>query len=311
MSIIKDFKEKNPVTKNNEENYGNLINLAVKVDGVEENKYIIGERIDTKEKVRVYLRDLKNQQNGKHQRPDVAKLYSKVNMGILKFELCYLDQDGNYSSRWGKVLSKNDDINTVSIVKASLYYGKVNTSDEEYVQVALAFLPHKKIVRNMDEVSIILEKFLEPKTKGSKPFVFIKISDGEETEIIRVYGKTHKNENQISETLSGKESTKNFLDSEVSRILKELINNEKITVEIIPARVVYPGSNYKEKLLEQGFNRDVLSKAFNANKDDQNKKQGLGFLNCIVTTRNHADGTPFIVDITPINSDEPILPEDF
>lgn len=310
MSIIKEFKEQNP-TSNNEENYGNLINIAVQVESIEDDKYIIGTRVDNNERVKVYLRDIKKQENSKYQRPDVKKLFSKVKNGILKFELCYIDQDGFYSSRWGKVLSKNDGVNNVSIAWASLYYGKIQNSEEEYVQVAVTYLSHKVRVNNLNEAMIVMEKYLQPKTKGSKPFIFIKISDGSETEILRLYGKNKKNENNIKETLSGKETVNDFIQSDRSKILKELIANEQISVDIVPARIIYPGSSYKEILLKKGFNRDMLSSAFIKNKDDENQKQTLGFVSCIITTRNHDDGTPFIVDITTINGDEPITPDEF
>lgn len=306
MSLIDEYKEKN--TKTNVE-YNNMLTLAIQVSGLEDNKYIIGKRLDNQEDVKVYLRDLKKElKNSKYKRPSVQDLFKKTKNGILKFEHCYLDENGAYSSKWGKVLSDDENKTQVAIVKSSVYYGKIPNSENEFVQVSVVYQSHKKIVKDIHEFKNIMIRFLQPKTPGSKNFSFIKINDGEQTEVLRAYGKSQKNNDNINVNLTGEESFEEFTKTDSYKMVEELIKSESITIEIIPARIIYPGSNYKEKLLEQSFLRETLSTVFKSNIDDANKPQGLGYKNCILTLRSHDDGTPYIIDIAPIGNDDPVLP---
>lgn len=308
MGIISDYEEKNP-RQNNESGTSTTITLAVKVKSCEDNKFIIGTRLDTNQDVKVFFRDW--EKTGNFERPTIQSLFKNCGVeGILKFESCYLDDSGNYSARWGKVLVDDPTKTNVLIAQAYVNYAKKPNTDNEYVQIVTAHPQLSKNAGSIEDLTNILTRFLEAKTKGSNPFVFIKINDGEDTRVQKVYPKTIP-DGEYTKKASGAESAKEFLDGQYSELIKNNIDKDEITIQVIPARIVYPGNKYKDILLNNKFTRGVLSTVFNANKDDENKPKELGFVNTIITLRKHEDDTPYIIDVAVISQqDEPILTKD-
>lgn len=312
MGTLDNFKANNPDLVKNTENY-NTINLAIRVSGYEDNKYAIGERLDTKETVKVYLRDV--EKTGKYSRPEISDLMKKVSPGgVIKFEGCYLDDQGVYVSRWGRVLieDKTKEATSVLVAEAYVNYAKKQNTEDEYVQVVIAYPTKKKTVGNMEELNQVMSQLLEAKTPGSNPFVYLKISDSDgSVDMSKVYSKSVE-ENGVRRRCSGAECVQAFLDGNNSAVVKGVISENDITVELIPGFAVYPGTNYKEKLLERDtFLRNILSGCFNTNKNDQNLPLELGFLKTIITLRKHEDGTPYIIDVAPVaNQDDPVSAKD-
>jgi len=309
MGIINDFKESNPNLSGSKDGSPSTINIAVKVESCEDKKFITGLRLDTNQQIKVYLRDV--EQKGNFSRPDIPELYKKCNeTGVLKFEGCYIDENGYYAARWGKVLVDDPSKTNVLVALAYVNYAKKANSNDEYVQIVTA---HPNLTQNagtLEDLNNILTKFLEAKTKGSNPFVYIKIDDGEDIEVQRVYPKMVP-DGDYKKKASGAESAREFLESNYSELVKRAIQENSVKVEVIPARIVYPGNKYKDILLREGFTRNILSTVYNANKDDANQPEELGFMNTILTLRKHEDETPYIIDIAPISQqDDPILPKD-
>lgn len=310
MGKISDFRDNNPnLSGSSDGSSPSTITIAVKVEAIEENKFVIGNRLDTKQTVKVYLRDY--EKKGGYDRPDIPSLYKKCGEnGILKFESCYIDENGNYSARWGKVLVDDPSKTNVLVALTYVNYAKKPNSNEEYVQIVTAHPNATQNAGNLEDLNDILSKLLEAKTNGSNPFVYLQVSDGEDKVVQKVYPKMIQ-DGDYKKKASGAESAREFLESKYSELVKNLINEEGVTVKVIPARLVYPGNKYKEALLREGFTRSVLSSVFNANKDDENLPKELGFMNTILTLRKHEDETPYIIDVAVISQqDEPILSKD-
>jgi hypothetical protein len=310
MGDISNFKDNNPSLSNaSDSQKSSAITLAVKVESCEDNKYIIGTRVDNDQPVKVFLRPW--EKTGNFDRPEIPSLYKNCGKnGILKFDSCYIDETGNYSSRWGKVLVDDPTKTNVLVALAYVNYAKKPSSNEEYIQIVTVHPKSSKNAGSLEDLTTILSNFLEAKTKGSNPFVFLKISDGEDVEVQKVYPKTVP-DGDYKKKASGIESAKEFLDGKYSELVKSLIDKDNITVQVIPARVVYPGNKYKDSLLRHDYNRTVLSEVYNINKDDTNKPRALGFVNTILALRKHEDGTPYVIDVSVISQqDDPVLIKD-
>jgi hypothetical protein len=322
MGILDTYKKQNPEQFEKKENYSGsqTENIPVKVMSYDNNK-VIGVRLDTKEEVIVKLKNIEQAENSKYKRPEIEdfanpkhKRYVKPQEGVILFESAKIE-DGVYLSRWANCISSNPTETAVHILNCSLIFGKkkVGNEEEEWVQVRILFPEKKKKVSNIDELTNALLVMLSPNGVGSNPVAHIIINDGSEKEHIQVSNKRVEREDGLGKcAATGQDSTNEFLNSDNSLIIKDLIDNPELEISVIPGRIVYPGQATKEKMIELHPNaKRILKESFFIKKEKKDGEDGFeksngfqeaGYVKCSIATRRHADGAQYITHIRPIDS---------
>lgn len=335
MGKLQKIKDENPelFQKNiNSENNGAVVqNIPLKLEEYED-KYFVGINLETKERIKIYLRDIEQKNISKQkkrkeiddfQNQNDNKLYAEPGVSTLLFEGCYPDnkEPGVYSARWCNRISRNPQETRVMIVNCSLVFFKRKNEDgdEENILVRTIHPEKMKEVGNLETLEEDMSTMLSPVTPGSNPFVYIRITDDEgDVEIIPVQPKRVEREDGLGKTpAEGGESVEMFLNSEKSELVKIFIEDPEVKIELIPARVIFPGTATKENMLDAHPNaKKILKEAFyikanKSNEDEQDKEDSsgekskntypeLGFLKCCLAIRSHADGTPYFTHVRPI-----------
>lgn len=318
MGKLSQFKEENPeIFEKKESSQGSSIpeNIAVKITAYEESHFV-GLRLDNKEEVKVFLRPIEQNEKSRHKRlelEDFADPSHKRHVpigGVILFENSYKQSEGLYNARWASCLSRDPKETMVKVLLCSLIYGKKNSTDGsvlEWILVKTVFPEKKTFVSTLQEFETVITNELHPMSAGSNPFVIVKITDGEDSEAIEIYPQRVDSE-YGKKPADGKVSADAFLNSDKSKMVKELLGEEGVNVEIIPARVVYPGASTKEKMLDAHANaRKILEESFYIKDEEGNIiKNGIlpeiGYLNCSLATRRHADGSMYVTHIKPLVS---------
>ncbi len=170
-----------------------------------------------------------------------------------------------------------------------------------------------------------MAKLLTPTAPGSTPFVYIRITDDEgDVEVLSVLSKRVEREDGLGKKAAdGEESADEFLESEKSELVKMLIEDPDVKIEVFPARALFPGTATKDKMLDAHPNaKKVLQESFyiklnnkdavkgeeveeGANEQEEaNETQSsypeIGFLKCCIAVRSHADGTPYFTHVKPL-----------
>lgn len=335
MGKLEKMKQENPDWfKSSSTNEGGASpqNIPLKLESYEDGCFC-GMNLETKENVRVYLREIeqKNATN-KRKRPELedfsdpanTNIYAKPGEAVMLFESCYPDKEaGVFNARWGNKISNNPQETKVVIAHASLHFGSKrgdNGQDTEYLLLRTVHPEHCVEVGDMDSLNKALTKYLHPNAPGANPFVYIRITDDEgDTEIVEARAKKIDRDDGMGKmSAEAQDSVQEFLNSERSEIVKMLLEDPDVRIEVFPARVLFPGTATKENMLDLHDNaKRVLKEAFYIKKPNSNETQQeddgeqssqadtgqspeTGFAKCCIAIRAHADGTPFFTHVRPL-----------
>jgi hypothetical protein len=344
MGKLQQIKEENPnlfrSASSGDSNYVPPSNIPLRLESYEGDKYFIGTNLETKEKMKIHLMDIEQKNATKQKRrpelpdfrePSNKNLYAEPGKAIMLFESCYPDrnEEGVYVSRWASRISSDPKETQIVIADASLIYGKKknNDAEEEYILLRTIHPTKATEVGDIDTLRSVMAKLLTPTAPGSTPFVYIRITDDEgDVEVLSVLSKRVEREDGLGKKAAdGEESADEFLESEKSELVKMLIEDPDVKIEVFPARALFPGTATKDKMLDAHPNaKKVLQESFYIklnNKDveeggegeegeemgeqsESSETQGnypeIGFLKCCIAVRSHADGTPYFTHVKPL-----------
>jgi hypothetical protein len=350
MGKLQKIKEESPnlfrTGSGGDSNYVPPSNIPLRLEGYEDDKYFVGTNLETKEKMKIHLMDIEQKNATKQKRrPELAdfmepsnkNLYAEPGKAIMLFENCYPDrnEEGVHVSRWVSRISSDPKEAQIVIADASLIFGKNKRGDSEEEYILLRTVHPTKAVEvgDIDTLSNVMAKMLTPQAPGSTPFVYIRITDDEgDVEVLSVLSKRIEREDGLGKKAAdGADSVEEFLESEKSEIVKMLIEDPDIKVEVFPARALFPGTATKDKMLDLHPNaRKILQESFYIKSnddvnDDSNESDGemdknsgnegsksynyqeIGFLKCCIAVRSHADGTPYFTHVRPLRPYDPAL----
>lgn len=319
MGILSKYKEEHPELAKSapKGDSKESFNLPVKCMGYE-GEFLLGLRLDTQEEVKIRLRPIEQNPNSRFKRIEItefanpkSKHYATPGQNIFVAETCYHEKDNVFNSRWIKTISEDPMKTAVHIFNASYISIKKNdgNNENEIIFLRVVYPDKAKIVNSVDELESTLAGFLNPRTEGSNPFAYIRITDttDNEVEVIDVLPKRVERENMGKRCVEGSISASEFINSDDSRMVRDLLENESevINVEVIPAAVIYPGSATKENMVNSHPNaKKVLEESFLIKAktgEEENSTPQQGYLKCILATRKHADGTSYFTFVKPIH----------
>lgn len=322
MSIFAQYKEQHPeVTKaaKTEGTSSPALNLPVKCISYE-GDVLVGLRLDTEEEVRIKLKAIEQNPNSKFKRIEIKEFSDPKNKkhhaipgkAVFVAENCYQDKDGTFSSRWLKVISSDPQQTAVHVMNASLISIKKKDKDDninEIIFAKTAFPEKAKIVNSVEELSNTLSGMLNPRHIGSNPIAYVRIKDTDsgEVEFIEVSPlRTEREDGNGKKCVEGSVSAEAFMSSTESQMIRDLLSeaSDKVSVDVIPAAIIYPGSSTKENMVGNHPNaKKILEESFyikKAEEDTAGTRPEIGYLKCIIATRKHADGTSYFTFIKPI-----------
>ncbi len=325
MSIFEKYKEEHPdlnVTKQKGDgSTQSAINIPVKCTSYD-GDILVGINIDTKEEVRIRLKEIEQNPSSKYKRIEIknfadpkSKHYAEPGKAVFMAENCYPDKDGGYNSRWLKVISADPQQTAVHTMNASLVVIKKKEKDSEHVNeiiFARTVFPEKAtVVENTSDLENVLSSVLNPKHIGSNPFCYVRIKDNssgavEYVEVIPL--RVEREDGNGKKCVEGSVSAKSFIGSTESQMIRDLLNDspDLVTVDVIPASVIYPGTSTKEKMIQNHPNaKKILEESFyikSSETDEANARPETGYLKCVLATRKHADGTSYFTFIKPIHN---------
>lgn len=314
---LKDIKETHGKKDTQGQNAGTSqsFNLPVKVTGYEGDT-LVGLRLDTEgqEEVRVQLRDIKENAGSKYKRPEIvdfsnpkSKRYAEPEKTTIVAESAYPDKNGVFQARWVKVVSSNPEVSTVKTYTGSflIYQRKKGDEVEEIAFVKLIYADKAKIVADEDELKKILARNLNPKTPGSNPLSFIRITDksDNETVVIEIKPIREKDKDGHNRVVNGEDSVKAFMNSDASAIVRKVLetNDENIKIEVIAGTVIFPGSATREQIAGLDENvKKALQEAYYVEKTEESNINQSGFLPTVLALRKYEDGSPFYTYCRPL-----------
>lgn len=318
MSILKQYKEEHPelAKQKTEKGTTSSVNLPVKCTGYE-GEYLLGVRLDTKEDIKIKLMPIEQNTNSKYKRIEISDFENKKSKhhaapgsAVFIAETCYHVKDNIYNSRWLKIISSDPLQTNVSIFNCSLISFVRGEGDKqnEIIFAKLAFPERVKMINSVEEMESVISSLLNPKNVGSNPFCYVRIKDNEtkDIEFVEVQPQRTEREDGLGKKcVEGSESARVFMESNDSKMIRDLIEtaSDRVSVDIIPGSIVYPGNATKEKMIDAHPNaKKVLNESFYIDSAVEGARPEIGYLNCVFATRKHADGTSYFTYIKPINN---------
>jgi hypothetical protein len=321
MGILSRYKEEHPELAKSEKGTDSRtntppLNLPVKCTGYD-GEFILGVRLDTKEEIKIKLRPIDQNASSRFKRIEVeefanpkSKHHAKPGFATFVAESCYHEKENVYNSRWVKIISEDQQKTAIYIVNASYVSIKKNDGETEVIFVKTSYPEKAKLVSSVDDLENTLAVMLQPKSIGSNPFVHVRITDinANEVEYFDVIPQKVEREDGLGKKcVEGATSAHNFINSDDSKMIRDLLTEspELISVEVIPAAVIYPGSATKDNMVNSHPNaKKVLEESFHIKSKEEVQTGGRpenGYLKCILATRKHADGTSYFTFIKPIH----------
>lgn len=311
--------------------------------GTIETNYVLGTRVDTGENVKVRLYEIEQSKNSGYSRIEIAQFGHKRDAkrvseeNFMVFEQAREEVEGVFAARWAVPLDRTPKNTSAFVMLASLRHGVIEKDGQknEWFQIKMLYNIPPLVVNSVEELENGLAKFLKPKFPGSNPQAIIRITDDEgekmtidvlplREEIVEDDGYTFKR--VVEDPLR---SVANFKETKADRykMVAELISEPDVKIEIIGAASLYPGTATKDKLtklhehskkhLVQGF---YVNKDANVTNEAENAEEGekpaedtpnnanypeIGYHFCVIGTRMHADGTPYLTYIKPFQEYTP------
>lgn len=334
MGKLADFKNNNPdvfktQATSNSGTPQEKENMPIKVTGYElggtlDTNFIVGERIDTKEIVKVRLEEIEQSSSSKYKRIEISDFANKssrkhyVKEGCpMVFENAKRSPDGSYVARWAVVLDRDPDGTKVIVMNSSLRSGtrEKDGVKQEWFQIQALIPSQPKQVTSQEEFDTLVAKQLKPNFSGSNPQTFVRIKDEDgETLVIDLKplrveveedGKKYKR--AASEGLDSLNHFKNTNPEQYDMIMS-FVTDTDVSVELIPGATLYPGTATKEKMeAMHKSTKQILLGSFHVKEDNEDSEEGeenrfpkIGFLPCVLATRMYPDGTPYLTYIRPL-----------
>jgi len=240
MSVLDQFKKKpfQPAKR-----------MAIEVTGFEvaENSLdsrIIGKNIENDEPVKVFLRNIKQDQGADYARPEIVDLEKKIKVGgIVRADGAFFDdKQGAISARWIKKLTAGPDEGMVYIgtARVSPVLERKDGSGKKFQTVEL--LDDKaEVVTNESELKASLIASLESNVPGN-PIAMLRVSNKDRSDVASfiIDAKTQGKEADYAR-LTGQESLDRHLsDNEAFKrrydtVLSKVFGNtkESLRVEVV------------------------------------------------------------------------------
>ena len=306
MGSLSEYMEKNPTVQSVETSSSNYENFAMNVTAYD-GDFFVGERIDSKEEVRVRLREV--EQKGRYSRPEVSdfadpksRSYTEPGKGVVQFDYATLEKDGTYTARWANRLSRGPEESEVFVMMTRLKYGK-NQNGDEWIQANILMTDYAKAVSSLDEVKSALRTFLTPKTPGSQPFAVIRISDDTTSQCAYVYPERVEGSNGYKQSADSDVSVESFFaNSPKANLVLDLVGNTDLVMEVIPGNTIYPGAQTREKMLTApAKSREMLESSYFVSSNGEVDSNNAGYVMSVIATRKHEDGTKYFTSVKPLS----------
>lgn len=309
---FKDLQEKHGINSKSAGGNKQSINMPVRITGYEDNKYFIGQRIDTKEMVRIKLREDVTA-TGKNARPEVtdfqdkkSKRYAPINDAILLFDNTYLGEDGVWVSRWANTLHKKKMKASVVIFPATVRF----VDEGNYIQVRV--IKNRKWIQNEDELKEEIIKSLQPKGAGARPFVHVRIKTKEENYISTIVPKMIEVPNEDNELIkvadTGENSYEEFNKLPKANFIKECCLLDDVTIEILTGAALYLGGDTRDRFFSTPYLRKILEPSYLLDSTAKKEISNYGYQKTVLAIREIEDtGMLFIADVKPlVNNETPV-----
>lgn len=309
--LIEEYKKENNIVENNNSNNNQkTLNMPIRITGYED-QFFVGTRLDTKELVKVKLRDVPDNPNSKFTRPTIKefstkneKRFCKINESIISFDNTYKEEDGTYNSRWANTLSNQKRKSDVFIVNANVSI----TDNGSFKGVSIKILKKCEIVNSVESLEKSLMNCFVPKTFKARNFAVIRLTDNSGScETVIVYPKlieTIVDEDKVNVMDTPEESLKNFYEkNNKASMVKDLVVNPNISTEIIHGATLYTGGDTTTKIVDDNRNVSFLNENYFVDSD----KKVLGYKKTVIALRSRSDGSLFAVYVKPyINNSKPL-----
>ena len=318
MSIFKNLEEKHGVNNySSGENKGTTYNMPVKITGYENDTYFLGERIDTKEMVKIKLRDVPKK--GENARPEVtdfqdrrSKRYAPPNDSILLFDNCYQEEDGTWNSRWANTLHKKRKMEAKVLVLPSTVRF-VDDGNNRYVQVRTLKSHHW--INTPEDFQYALTKALQPVSAGSRPFAYIRLTSNEGEKRLYTASPVMQEVSMEGQTIripaDGEVSYQNFAQQDRNKLIYDCINMPEVTVEVITGSSLYFGGDTRDRLLSTPYLREMIEPAYFIDKNAENLREisNYGYKKTVIAVRQieEANGLLFVSDAKPLENNTPAV----
>jgi hypothetical protein len=315
MSTFTKLEEKHGIQNySNNDSKGVTYNMPVKIQSYEDDQFFIGERLDTKEIVKIKLRDVP--QKGKNARLEVTDFQDKRNKrhapagdSILLFDNTYQEEDGTWNSRWANTLHKKRMPSKVIILPSTIRF--VDDGTNRYVQVRT--IKNRHWINTMEDLEYAITKALQPKGPGTRPFAHIRLtsSDGEK----RIYTASPVikdvtvDEQVIKMPASGEESYQDFLTKERNKMIIECVTLPDITVEVLAGTALYFGGDTRDRLLSTPYLRNMIEPAYLIDPNAEKQISNYGYKPTVIAVRELEDvnGLLFVSDAKPLVNNTPAI----
>lgn len=320
MSIFSKYKEEHPelaAKPAKTEGSTPALNLPVKCVSYE-GEFLIGIRLDTQEEIKIRLKTIEQNPTSKYKRIEIpefanpkSKHHAAPGKATFVAENCYHEKENIYNSRWLKVISADPQQTAIHVMNSSLVFIRKKDGDavNEFIFAKTAFPDKAKIINSAEELESTLSVMLHPKNIGSNPFCYVRIKDtvSGDVEFVEVIPqRTEREDGNGKKCVDGTVSAKHFMESVESQMIRDLLHQESnnVSVDVIPASVIYPGSSTKENMVNSHPNaKKILEESFfikSSQEEETGNRPEVGYLKCIIATRKHADGTSYFTFIKPV-----------
>lgn len=334
MGKLDDYKRNNPDAFQTQKPQGErkpVINMLVKISGYEmggamETNYVLGQRIDTGEEVKVRLHDIQQKENSKYKRVEIdifanGPRQKRVCEGnFMVFEQAREESEGHFSARWAVPLDRDPDNTNAFVMLASLRHGVRETEHgkNEWFQIKTLFNIAPFVADSLESLDASLVKLLKPRYPGSNPQAIIRITDDEgarmSIDVLPLREEIEEDGRKFKRVVSDPQrSVDNFKETQADKfkMVSELIGDPDIHVEVIGSASLYPGSATKEKFeampprskehwVESFYVKKDEPAAGSEEEQSTNSFPETGYHFCVIGTRMHHDGTPYLTYIKPL-----------
>jgi len=311
-SLINQFKNENKSIFEKKNTQSSTYNLPVRVTDYQGN-LIIGQRIDTKEEVKVMLRE-DVQATGGNEKPTVENFsnpkdfdfYLEPNHpdSVIVFDGAYLDsKDQIWKARWPNIASKPSKKSNVLVLNSTLNI--VNYDGNKFI--AANVIKRKILTNNKEELKNNIIKALTPTAPRVTPIAFIRLKDDTNASlIINIYARKDENKNFLAPETYIDDIFNN--DQRLNKIL-ELIEQPQVTTEVFMASSMNIGGKTNSKLLKDNFFLTMLENEYQEKEEkfeDGVEKSTINNLYkpTVLVVRTREDGSPFIVSAKPLQNRE-------
>tara|TARA_B100000700_G_scaffold267699_1_gene307830 strand:+ start:97482 stop:98450 length:969 start_codon:yes stop_codon:yes gene_type:complete len=307
-SVLNQFKNENKNIFEKKNTQSSTYNLPIKVTDYQGN-LIVGTRIDTKEEVKVMLREDVTATDG-NEKPTVENFsnpqdfdfYLEPNNpnSIIVFDSAYFDnKDQVWKARWPNIASKPTKKANVLVLNSTLNI--VNYEGNKFI--AANIIKRKLLVNNIEDLKNNIIKALTPNAPRVTPSAIIRLKDDtNESLTIEIYARKDDNKNFITPQNYIEDI---FNNDERLKKISELITQPQITTEVLMASSMNIGGKTNQKLLKSNFFINMVENEYQEKEEkieDGVEKSTIHKLYkpTVLVVRTREDGSPFIISAKPL-----------